>query len=96
MFCGSDVMAIGAMKAIRDRDFRIPDDISIIGFDDIDYAAYLHPELTTVYQPGAEIGDLAMKMWLDLSAGKSVEYPVKMMHQLKIRNSCGVRVSDGL
>lgn len=88
VFCGSDVMAIGAMKAVRDRGLRVPDDISIIGFDDIEFAEYIEPSLTTVYQPGSEIGELAMKMWLDLYEGKPVEYPLKMEHQLRIRNSC--------
>lgn len=91
VFCGSDVMAIGAVKAIRDRGFSIPEDISIVGFDDIEYAAFMEPELTTVYQPGKDIGELAMKMWLELFAGHPVSYPVKMNHQLRIRHSCAPR-----
>ncbi len=57
VFAISDVMAIGAAKAIHEHGLRIPDDISLIGFDDIDYAAYFSPALTTVHQPVDEIAD---------------------------------------
>ncbi len=91
VLCGSDVIAIGVMKAIHDRGLDIPGDISVIGFDDIEFSSFVQPALTTVYQPAAEIGQLAMQMMLDLYAGKSIEYPVKMRHELRIRESCGPR-----
>lgn len=88
VFCGSDVMAIGAMRAIRDRGLRIPEDVSVVGFDDIDFAAFVEPALTTVYQPAIEIGEIAVKMWMDLFAGKAIDFPVQLKHELRIRNSC--------
>lgn len=51
VFAISDIMAIGASKAILESGRRIPEDISVVGFDDIDYAAYFNPPLTTVHQP---------------------------------------------
>lgn len=57
VFAISDVMAIGAAKAIYESGKRIPEDISVIGFDDIDYAEFYNPPLTTVHQPVEEIAE---------------------------------------
>jgi DNA-binding LacI/PurR family transcriptional regulator len=59
IFACDDQMAIGAMAAIYRHGLRIPDDISLIGFDDIEYAQYSHPPLTTIRQPLREMGRLA-------------------------------------
>ena len=73
VFVASDLMAEGAMSVIRDAGRRIPEDIAIIGFDDIELAAHSDPPLTTVHQPVAEIGaELARKV-LALQAGKTVD-----------------------
>jgi LacI family transcriptional regulator len=66
IFAISDVMAIGAAKAIRDMGKRIPEDISIMGFDDIDYAKYFSPALTTMRQPVEEIAEKAADLMLEL------------------------------
>ena len=50
IFCASDVMAIGAMAAIETARLRVPDDVAVVGFDDIDYARLVKPSLTTVRQ----------------------------------------------
>ncbi|MCL1820219.1 MAG: LacI family transcriptional regulator [Oscillospiraceae bacterium] len=55
VFCFSDILAIGAMKAIRDKGLRIPEDISVVGFDGIEAGFYMNPALTTVKQPLEEI-----------------------------------------
>lgn len=57
IFVGADIMAIAAMKAIRSRGLKVPEDISIIGFDDIEAAKYVSPELTTVRQNKEMIGE---------------------------------------
>jgi len=88
VFCVSDVLATGAMKAIRDHNLRIPEDMSIVGFDDIEFARFMEPPLTTVYQPAQAIGETAMKLWLKIYAGEPIEYPVKLQHELRIRSSC--------
>jgi len=64
IFASSDMMALGVMEAARAHNLRIPEDLSLIGFDDIPLAAGAHPGLTTVRQPLEEIGRLATKILL--------------------------------
>ncbi len=64
LFAFNDISAIGAMTAFRDTGRRVPQDVSIIGFDDIQAAAFLNPPLTTVRQPLNRMGDLAAKILL--------------------------------
>jgi LacI family transcriptional regulator, galactose operon repressor len=66
VFAHNDVLAMGAMSAIYHAGFRVPDDISIVGYDDTINAAYLNPPLTTVKMPIAEMGHIAGKTILDL------------------------------
>ncbi len=66
VFCYNDATAIGAMRAARMAGLRIPADLSIVGFDDIDLARYLEPPLTTVAQPKSQMGETAVEMILAL------------------------------
>ena len=61
VFVGNDQMAIGLMSALRERGLRVPDDVSVIGFDDIPEAGYLFPPLTTVRQDFDSLGELIMQ-----------------------------------
>ncbi|MCY0875045.1 MAG: LacI family DNA-binding transcriptional regulator [Firmicutes bacterium] len=88
VFCVSDVLAIGAIKALRDHGLNVPTDVSVVGFDDIAFAAFLDPPLTTVRQPAGEIAKRAMEMWMQVCAGESAQYPVLLRHELIIRSSC--------
>lgn len=65
VFAASDRMAIGAMRAIQERGWSIPADISLAGFDDIEISKYLNPPLTTVYYPKEEMGRIAVKLLLE-------------------------------
>lgn len=65
VFCANDLMAIGAMDAARELGLRIPDDVALAGFDDIEAAALLTPPLTTVINPAYQIGEAAGRMVLD-------------------------------
>ena len=65
----SDAMAIGAMRAIRDLDLLVPDDVSVVGFDDIDLARHVDPPLTTVHQPIRRKGEEAVRVLLTRSCG---------------------------
>ncbi len=56
IFASNDVMAFGVMEAARERGLRLPEDLSIVGFDDIPQAGHVHPLLTTVRQPLEEMG----------------------------------------
>ena len=73
VFCVNDLTALGAMKAIEEKGLKIPDDISIIGFDDIPEASLVKPSLTTVSQPQYEIGKKCMKRLLERINGKKDE-----------------------
>ena len=88
VFAISDVMAIGAAKAIKEVGKRIPEDISLIGFDDIDYAEYFSPALTTVHQPVEEIAsstaDIMIEILDDGLAHKHIVYPTALI----LRESC--------
>ncbi len=70
IFAGNDVLAIGAMRALREAGLRVPQDVSIVGFDDIEIAALLAPPLTTVYQPKYEMGQAAVEVLLRRIAGQ--------------------------
>ncbi|MGO9116272.1 MAG: LacI family DNA-binding transcriptional regulator [Desulfomonilaceae bacterium] len=65
IFAASDVLAIGALAAVRAAGLRVPEDLSLAGFDDIEFAAYCDPPLTTVRVPGYEIGRIAVDMLLE-------------------------------
>lgn len=64
VFCCSDTIAVGAYQVIHQQGLRIPQDISVIGYDDIELARYLSPPLSTVSQPKAELGKLAVEILL--------------------------------
>lgn len=89
-FVASDVVAFGAMAAIRERGLTIPDDIALVGFDDIPLARYVDPPLTTVRLPAAELGRQAGQIIVDLiQNGKVPNRNVLLETELVIRASCG-------
>lgn len=65
IFCGNDLIAIGAMKELKLNGYRIPEEIAVMGFDDIYISELVEPELTTVKQPNYEMGQLAAKLLID-------------------------------
>lgn len=88
IFCFSDEMAMGAMEAIRQRGLDCPRDISLVGFDDIRFAEYLHPKLTTVRQPKDQIGHEVVRLLLDILTGRSTALQnITLPHQLVVRSS---------
>ncbi|AIF48244.1 LacI family DNA-binding transcriptional regulator [Dyella japonica] len=66
VFCSNDEMAIGAMRALSARGLRVPEDVSVVGFDDIRFARYMSPALTTIAQPKNALGREAMAMLIEL------------------------------
>jgi LacI family transcriptional regulator len=72
-------MAMGAMDAVRSRGLRVPEDISILGFDDIPQAALVHPALSTVRQPLEQMGRVATQMLLDM-----LENPEKAISRVEL------------
>lgn len=75
LFAASDRMAIGAIRAAYEAGLRVPDDLSVVGVDNIEVSAFTIPSLTTIVQPYARMGTLAVRMLLDLLEGRSPEPP---------------------
>lgn len=90
IFCFNDEMAIGVMKLLKKQGFLIPEDLSVMGFDDIHYAEYVTPALSTVHQPLQEIGTMCINLLLEQLRGNVVK-PGKqyLPFELKIRASTG-------
>jgi DNA-binding LacI/PurR family transcriptional regulator len=91
IFCFNDIAAIGAIRALKDAGLTVPGDVSVVGFDDIQSAAYSTPSLTTVRQPLMEMGKRGAQMLLDRIANREKEYPseIVMTPDLVIRESTG-------
>lgn len=88
IFCFSDEIALGCMYALRRHHFKVPDDISVIGFDDISIASYVAPPLTTIAQPAEEIGIACATILLDLIDGiKPDKLRQLLPHKLIVRES---------
>lgn len=73
VFAVNDLVAIGAMKALREQGLRIPEDISVVGCDDIQFASYMEPALATIRIPKGEMGMLATDMLYDILNGNTCE-----------------------
>jgi LacI family repressor for deo operon, udp, cdd, tsx, nupC, and nupG len=69
VFAHSDLLALGAIRELRSRGLAVPDDVSVVGYDDIPVASFVEPPLTTVRQPMRELGALAAKLLLDRITG---------------------------
>jgi LacI family transcriptional regulator len=88
--CASDWMAIGAMSAIEEAGLRVPEDIAVAGFDDIDLAAKLKPSLTTVRQDAVAMGTAAAEAIMQMLADPTVSPPVVIVPtKLVVRESSG-------
>lgn len=93
IFAASDLMALGAMRAIRDAGLSVPDDVALVGFDDLPIAARADCPLTTVRQPIIEFGNKAVEALLDLiENGIEPARHIVMDTELMIRDSCGGRL----
>jgi LacI family transcriptional regulator len=90
LFAFNDVSAIGAMRAFCDAGLRVPGDVSVVGFDDIQSAAFQNPRLTTVRQPLREMGETAARMLLRRLAGEPASSEdITVEPQLIVRESTG-------
>jgi LacI family repressor for deo operon, udp, cdd, tsx, nupC, and nupG len=96
LFCANDEMAIGAMQALRARGLRIPQDVSIVGFDDIRFARYTDPPLTTIAQPKEELGRQAMRSLLEILDNPHTPPTKRVLStDLVVRGSTGPRLTKG-
>lgn len=85
VFAANDLMAAGALHALRKAGRRVPDDVAVVGFDDIDAARYTDPPLTTVRQPVVEVARAAVRMLL--TGGEGPAEPVVLPTELIVRDS---------
>lgn len=85
IFCFNDEMAIGAMASIQEQGQKVPQDISVMGFDDIRFSRYVNPPLTTIAQPTEQIGEHCMVQLLNQIKGEPseqyIELPVKLVER---------------
>jgi LacI family transcriptional regulator len=91
LFAFNDISAIGAVRAFWDAGLRVPEDVSVVGFDDIQAAAYLTPRLTTVRQPLRQMGETAAKQLLERIANGNGRCPqlISLAPELVVRESTG-------
>jgi LacI family transcriptional regulator len=93
VFAASDMMAAGAIKVLREAGLRVPEDVAVVGFDDIPLASMVEPPLTTVRQPIEQLGSMAVELLVSLmeNPGEETVHRVVLPTELVIRASCGVR-----
>ena len=88
LFAYNDISAIGAIRAIREAGLRVPEDISVVGFDDIPAAAFANPGLTTVRQPLQKMGQIAARTLLDRIENREAYWPeIAIEPELVVRDS---------
>jgi len=91
ILCGNDLMAIGVMEAAAERGLRVPEDLSVMGYDDQELARYTHPPLSTLVLPNYEMGQKAAEALIDMAVhGKKLRpMTIKVDGPLVVRNSTG-------
>lgn len=94
LFAANNFLAIGALNALRDAGIRVPDDVALVGFDDLPPALVTFPFLTVAAQPAYEMGRRAVRLLLDRLEGDAPAEPreVVLPTELIVRTSCGGRV----
>jgi DNA-binding LacI/PurR family transcriptional regulator len=89
VFAGDDDAAIGVLKALHKHGFRIPEDVAVIGFDDLGFAPFLNPPLTTVRAPTESVGRIATERLFALLENHPSEEMVILPTEIIFRRSCG-------
>jgi len=92
LFVQNDRMAMGALQALYERGLRVPEDVAVVGFDDIPSAPYFAPSLTTVHHPLYEVGRTGARLLIDLIDDElTPPEDIRLETQLVIRRSCGAK-----
>jgi LacI family transcriptional regulator len=93
IFATSAMMAVGVLKAVREAGLRVPQDVAVVGFDDVPITAAVEPALTTVRQPIEKMGSMAAELLLNLlenpQEGQAPAHRIILPAQLVLRDSCG-------
>ncbi len=93
LFCISDMLALGAIASAREMGFRVPEDVTVTGFDDVEQTTMFHPHVTTVAQPCFALGEKAMEMLKNQLTRVPSPREVILPHKLMVRESSGPRRS---
>ena len=91
LFALNDKMALGALRKLNELGIRCPDDVAVVGFDDIPAASFTIPALTTVHQPLYELGKMACDRLVELIHGKTERVQEVVPIHLVVRESCGAK-----
>jgi DNA-binding LacI/PurR family transcriptional regulator len=95
VFAANDLSALGVISALTEAGWRVPEDVSVVGFDDLRLSRYTSPPLTTIRQPAAEIAERATQLLLDLTHGKKVSQQLHLLEpELVVRGSTAARPLD--
>jgi DNA-binding LacI/PurR family transcriptional regulator len=92
IFAGDDDAAVGVIAALADHDLRVPEDIAVVGFDDLRLSAFLTPPLTTVRAPTESVGRLAAEQLFSVLEKHATDKMTLLPTELIIRRSCGCDV----
>ena len=89
IICATDEEAMGAINALRDKGIKVPEDISVIGFNNTAVASYFYPKLTTINQPSYDMGSVAMRMLIKILAKRELEQDQYVLdYKFVKRDSC--------
>jgi DNA-binding LacI/PurR family transcriptional regulator len=89
VFGGDDEAALGALSALQTAGVRVPEEVSVVGFDDLPFAPFVHPALTTVRAPTEQVGREAVRQLIHLMRGETAELLTLLPTQVILRRSCG-------
>lgn len=93
IFVSNNLMTLGVLRALHEIGIRIPEEVALVGFDDMPWAGDLNPALTTVAQPGYELGQQAVQLLLKrLERPESPFFKIILQPRLIIRQSCGAHL----
>lgn len=88
IYCGNDLIAIGAIKALKEANIKVPEEVKIIGFDDISISQYIDPPITTIKQPIYQIGEEAVRMLVSVIEKEDINMTKVLKTKLVERGSC--------
>ncbi len=92
IFCFNDIMALAAISTFRSNGLSVPEDISVVGYDNIELAAYFSPPLTTVHQPKKRLGKTAVKLLLErINNRDNTQQVFEVKPELVVRGSVVAR-----
>jgi DNA-binding LacI/PurR family transcriptional regulator len=89
VFTGDDDAAIGVLKSLHEHSLRVPEDVSVIGFDDLGFASFLNPPLTTVRAPTERVGQIATQRLFDILENQESDDALVLPTEIIYRRSCG-------